>query len=55
MDEGREHIPQSVRLDIVYHTLNNRALPSHKPFFLTTPFKSPTEHYLVSFLDMWHN
>lgn len=55
MDADRKHIPQSVRLDIVFHTLNKRALPSHKPFLLTTNLKSPTEHYTASFLDTCHN
>lgn len=55
MEADRKHIPQSVRLDIVFHTLNKRALPSHKLFLLTTTLKIPTEHYFVSFLDTCHN
>lgn len=51
MDAERKHIPQSVRLDIIFHTLNKRALPFPKPFLLTTTLKSPTEHYFASFLD----
>jgi len=39
MDADRKHIPQCVRLDIVFGTLNKRALPSHKPFLLTTTLK----------------
>ena len=55
MDTDSKHIPQSVRKDIVFHTLNKTALPSHKPIFLITTLKSPTEHYFVSFLDANHN
>lgn len=51
MDGDRKHIPQSVRLDIVFHTLNRKALPSHKAFLITTTLKSPTEHYFASYLD----
>jgi hypothetical protein len=54
-EHNTKHIPQSVRLDIVSHTVNKRALPSHKPFHLNTTLKSPTEHYFVSFLDTCHN
>ena len=55
MDADSKHIPQCVRLDIVFHTLNKRALLSHKQIFLTTTLKSPKEHYFVSFLDTSHN
>jgi len=47
MDADRKHIPQAVRLDIVFYILNRRALPSHKAF--------PTEHYFASYLDTCHN
>ena len=39
MDTDSKHIPQPVRLGIVFHTLNKRALLSHKQIFLTTTLK----------------
>lgn len=55
MDADNKHIPHCVRQDIAFHTLNKRALPSHKPIFITKTLKNSTEHCFVNFLDMSHN